>query len=98
MLELGPGEAAYHAEAGRLVAAAGWDLLLAIGPRSRGLARAAVEAGLAAEAVRTFDSSPEAAEALAGILRPGDLVLVKGSRGMRTEAAAVRIVDMFKEV
>jgi UDP-N-acetylmuramoyl-tripeptide--D-alanyl-D-alanine ligase len=97
MLELGPGEAAYHAEAGRLVADAGWDLLLTIGPRSRGLARAAIEAGLATEAVRTYDSSPEAAEALTGILRPGDLVLVKGSRGMRTEAAAARIMEIFKE-
>lgn len=97
MLELGPGESAFHEDAGRLAAAAGWDVLLAIGPRSRGLARAAVEAGLRPGAVRTFDSSPEAAEALAGILRPGDLVLVKGSRGMRTEAAAARVKELFKE-
>lgn len=97
MLELGPGEEAFHAEAGRIAAAAGWDVLLAIGPRSRALARAAVAAGLAPAAVRTFASSPEAAEALAGVLKPGDLVLVKGSRGMRTEAAADRVRDLFKE-
>jgi len=97
MLELGPGEEAFHAEAGRIAAAAGWDALWAVGPRSRAMARAALAAGMAPAAVRTFDSSLEAAEALDGFLKPGDLVLVKGSRGMRTEAAAARIADLYKE-
>jgi len=97
MLELGTGEEAFHAEAGRIAAAAGWDVLLAVGPRSRALARAAVEAGLPAAAVRTYETSLQAAEALDGILKAGDLVLVKGSRGMRTEIAAARIRELFKE-
>jgi len=61
------------------------------------MARAALAAGMAPAAGRTFDSSLEAAEALDGFLKPGDLVLVKGSRGMRTEAAAARIADLYKE-
>ncbi|MDD8027329.1 MAG: UDP-N-acetylmuramoyl-tripeptide--D-alanyl-D-alanine ligase [Acidobacteriota bacterium] len=97
MLELGPGEDAFHAEAGRIAAAAGWDVLLTIGPRSLRTAEAARTAGLDPAAIRSFASSEEAAEALERWLRPGDLVLVKGSRGMRTEIAAARIEHLFKE-
>ncbi|MCX6560392.1 MAG: UDP-N-acetylmuramoyl-tripeptide--D-alanyl-D-alanine ligase [Candidatus Aminicenantes bacterium] len=97
MLELGPGEDGFHEEAGRIAAAAGWDVLITIGPRSRHLAEAAVAGGMDPAAVRNVETSDLAAEALAGILRPGDLVLVKGSRGMRTETAAARVKDLFKE-
>jgi UDP-N-acetylmuramoyl-tripeptide--D-alanyl-D-alanine ligase len=97
MLELGPDEDGFHEEAGRIAAAAGWDVLITVGPRSRRLAEAAVAGGMDPAAVRGFETSDLAAEALDGILRPGDLVLVKGSRGMRTEIAAARVKDLFKE-
>jgi UDP-N-acetylmuramyl pentapeptide synthase len=45
-----------------------------------------------AGAVRHFDRSAEAADAMAEALREGDLVLVKGSRGTRTDVVADRIV------
>ena len=44
-------------------------------------------------ATRFFDTSEEAAEALVRFVRPGDLVLVKGSRGVHTE----KVVEALKE-
>ncbi len=83
MLELGPTEAEAHRRLGRQVAEAGAALFVAVGPLSRLAAESAREAGLAE--TRHFDTSAAAAGFLAGALRPGDLVLVKGSRGMAME-------------
>jgi UDP-N-acetylmuramoyl-tripeptide--D-alanyl-D-alanine ligase len=80
MLELGPDERALHREVGAHAAAAAVDVLVAVGP-------------LAAEMAATFDGevhlAPDAGAAGAlvrRLVRPGDLVLVKASRGVRLEA------------
>jgi UDP-N-acetylmuramoyl-tripeptide--D-alanyl-D-alanine ligase len=90
MLELGDRAVALHQDVGRHAADARVDLLLAVGgdPASA-LARAAVGAGMAPDQVHYFASSDEAADALATLVGPGDVVLVKGSRGVRTD----RVVD-----
>jgi UDP-N-acetylmuramoyl-tripeptide--D-alanyl-D-alanine ligase len=92
MLELGDSAATLHAEVGRAVARGRIDLLYAVGggPAST-LARAAVEAGMRADAVRYFTTSDEAAGAVAAAVRSGDLVLVKGSRGVRTDRVVARL-------
>ena len=46
---------------------------------------------MAASTVSHFGSSAEAAEALASQVTPGDLVLVKGSRGTRTDVVVDRL-------
>ena len=93
MLELGPGAAEMHHEAGREIAGFGVELLWGV----RGLARELIEgaraAGMSGEAARFFESSEEAGRALADEVRPGDLVLVKGSRGVHTE----RVVEALRE-
>ena len=85
MLELGPESARLHQETGREIAKAGVDLLWGV----RGLAQEIIEgarrAGMGDEALRFFDSSEDAAHALPEELREGDLVLVKGSRGVQTD-------------
>ena len=45
--------------------------------------------------VTGFESSEQGAPAIAGAVRPGDLVLVKGSRGIRTDVVADRIKAEF---
>ena len=88
MLELGPASARAHARIGTLAARAGIDLLVAVGPLSKRMAQAAAPKAprkAAATKVRHCDSSEEAATYLASEIRPGDLVLVKGSRGIRME-------------
>jgi len=85
MLELGPTEGDLHRELGRDAAATGLAALAAFGPRARLARDAAVEAGLAPpDAFHTED--PQALAAfLRERLRPGDVLLVKGSRGMKLE-------------
>jgi UDP-N-acetylmuramoyl-tripeptide--D-alanyl-D-alanine ligase len=96
MLELGTHSLALHEECGRSAAAAGLDLLVAIGgPAARALGSAAVSAGMSPGSVSCFDTSAQAQEPVVGLLRPGDLVLIKGSRGTRTDLVADRIMAEF---
>jgi UDP-N-acetylmuramoyl-tripeptide--D-alanyl-D-alanine ligase len=93
MLELGERAEQLHADVGRAAATAGLDALFAVGGApARALAEAAVTAGMPADAVRHFATSDDAAEAVTALLRDGDLVLVKGSRGIRTD----RVVERLK--
>jgi UDP-N-acetylmuramoyl-tripeptide--D-alanyl-D-alanine ligase len=92
MLELGDHAERLHTESGRLVAQSGVDVLYAIGgPAAQALATAAIEAGMSATAVSYFPSSAEAAPVIAAAVRTGDLVLVKGSRGIRTDVVVDRL-------
>jgi UDP-N-acetylmuramoyl-tripeptide--D-alanyl-D-alanine ligase len=86
MLELGPESGALHARCGRAAAAAGIERLVTVGGApAHALGAAAVAAGLPASAVQHFATSVEAAPAVAALVRSGDLVLVKGSRGIGLE-------------
>jgi len=83
MLELGPDAAALHREAGSEIAQAGIDVLWGVRGLAGELLAGAAAAGLSN--TRFFDSAEEAAASLADEVRAGDLVLVKGSRGVATE-------------
>jgi UDP-N-acetylmuramoyl-tripeptide--D-alanyl-D-alanine ligase len=93
MLELGDHAVAFHEEVGRAAAAAGVDLLFTVGGQAAvALGNAAVKAGLPRESVRHFATSDAAADAAVSEAKAGDLVLVKGSRGVRTD----RVVERMK--
>jgi UDP-N-acetylmuramoyl-tripeptide--D-alanyl-D-alanine ligase len=97
MLELGDQTAALHAELGRHAATAGLRLLVTIGGEgARRLADAAISAGMPTSAVTYFERSELAAAEVARHIRAGDLVLVKGSRGIRTDLVADRIATEFR--
>jgi UDP-N-acetylmuramoyl-tripeptide--D-alanyl-D-alanine ligase len=91
MLELGPSGPALHREVGRALAACGVQAAIAVGPLSRETAAAAREAGFAG--TRTFDSIEEAIPEALKEVRPGDVVLVKASRGIGLD----RVVAALKE-
>jgi UDP-N-acetylmuramoyl-tripeptide--D-alanyl-D-alanine ligase len=97
MLELGDAAAFFHAEAGRRVVRTRWDVLVTVGPLGLHAARAAREAGMASERVHSFAASEEAAGRILDIVGSGDLVLVKGSRGMRTDLIVESLKETLKE-
>jgi UDP-N-acetylmuramoyl-tripeptide--D-alanyl-D-alanine ligase len=93
MLELGTHAAGLHEEVGRVVAAKRIDLLYTIGGGAAArMSSAARAAGMEADCAAHFATSGQAADALVGIVREGDLVLVKGSRGIGTD----RVVERLK--
>lgn len=95
MRELGDEARAWHADCGRAAARAGVDLLVVIGGAAAdGLVDGAREAGLAASRILRFADSASAAGTVPTVVRSGDVVLVKGSRGTRTDIVA----DRLKEV
>lgn len=96
MLELGDLSLSLHQECGRQAAASRLARLITIGgPPARALGDAAVAAGLAASAVRHFDTSTDAAAAVHEVVASGDAVLVKGSRGTRTDVVVEQLVEAF---
>jgi UDP-N-acetylmuramoyl-tripeptide--D-alanyl-D-alanine ligase len=83
MLELGPDTRRIHERVGADIAALGGiDLLIGIGELGRYIASGAHSHGLACQA---FDTLEAATAALPSLLRPGDVILVKGSRGAALE-------------
>jgi UDP-N-acetylmuramoyl-tripeptide--D-alanyl-D-alanine ligase len=96
MLELGDHAVALHEDCGRAAASSGLTALFAIGGSpARALAEAAIGAGMAQESVTYFQHSADAVVAVAAYVRRGDLVLVKGSRGTRTDIVADRLAAEF---
>ncbi|MGB5879523.1 MAG: UDP-N-acetylmuramoyl-tripeptide--D-alanyl-D-alanine ligase, partial [Thermoanaerobaculia bacterium] len=81
-LELGEGAAGYHRAAGREAAELGFGPVVGVGELAREIVAGASEVdtpGL------WFEDAVEAANELRGRLEPGDVVLVKGSRGVALE-------------
>jgi UDP-N-acetylmuramoyl-tripeptide--D-alanyl-D-alanine ligase len=79
MLELGPREVAFHEEIGEHADAIGVDLLVTVGPLA-----AAMSARFGGEVHAVADAG-EAAALLPELIVPGDVVLVKASRGVGLE-------------
>ncbi len=96
MLELGDLSESLHRECGRAAAASKLSKLITIGGApARALGESAIAAGLSRAAVTHFDHSTEAAPAVASQLTSGDVVLVKGSRGTRTDLVVERLMAVF---
>jgi UDP-N-acetylmuramoyl-tripeptide--D-alanyl-D-alanine ligase len=81
MRELGPTSAALHEETGRIAAECGMALVFTVGDHGDDIARGAHAGGIAARAVHVCGTPAAAADAVIAHWRPGDAVLVKGSRG-----------------
>jgi UDP-N-acetylmuramoyl-tripeptide--D-alanyl-D-alanine ligase len=92
MLELGAHADRLHRECGAAAAAADLDWLVTVGgaPASA-LSDAARAAGMDASRIVHAATSEDAARIALERTRPGDLVLVKGSRGIRTDAVVERL-------
>lgn len=90
MLELGPEAPRFHREAGEKAVALGFAPVAGVGELSRDLTRAAAEQGAEAP---WFRNAADAADWAVGEVRAGDVVLVKGSRGVRLETVVDRLLS-----
>ena len=84
MLELGDAERQAHQMIGRRVAGVA-DTLITVGSRARTIARQAIYSGMAADQAYMVDDAPDAVPLIEEIVQPGDVVLIKGSLGMKMD-------------
>jgi len=92
MLELGPDSPNLHREAGSHAASQKVDIIVAVQGNAVEVLNGAVQAGMPASRAHFFGDSLAAAAFVADLIRPGDLLLVKGSRGVKME----RIVEALR--
>ena len=83
-----------HRRIGQTAGRGDIDLLIAIGAQARALIDAAMQERADLETA-CFSDTPSAADTLAELLRPGDAVLLKGSRGMKLETLVPAIARAF---
>lgn len=97
MLELGEAGAQMHRTCGEALAALGVEKLIGVRGLARELCAGAQAAGLNLEQACFAETPEAAAELLLHDWRSGDLILVKGSRGVRTEKIVQRLKQEFGE-
>ncbi|NOY77942.1 MAG: UDP-N-acetylmuramoyl-tripeptide--D-alanyl-D-alanine ligase [Calditrichaeota bacterium] len=93
MLELGPKSEEQHGLVGEIAAEMGTDFLLTFGEEARAIHKAALEKGLVH--AYHFEEKEDLENFLQAYLRGGDLVLVKGSRGMEMETIVRFLKDRY---
>jgi len=98
MLELGEFAAELHHEIGVLAAEAGVDSLLLLGELTQATAAGAVEGGLPLERILHFPEVEDGLEVIPGLLRDGDVVLIKGSRSTGLDRLVNRIMELEPSV
>ncbi|MDQ3014542.1 MAG: UDP-N-acetylmuramoyl-tripeptide--D-alanyl-D-alanine ligase [bacterium] len=92
MMELGQYSVEEHKKVGTR-AAESVDLLVTVGVRSRATAEAALNNGMSELNILQFETSQEAGKYMESVLKPGDIVVIKGSQSMRMERAVEEIMS-----
>jgi UDP-N-acetylmuramoyl-tripeptide--D-alanyl-D-alanine ligase len=96
MLELGPTGPAMHHAAGQALAGR-VDAVVGVGALAKEIVEGAREAGIPVASLHHFRVAADAVAALPDLVRPGDAVLVKASRGVKLEAVVDAIAARFGE-
>jgi UDP-N-acetylmuramoyl-tripeptide--D-alanyl-D-alanine ligase len=97
MLELGERAEDLHLDCGREVAESNVSLLVGVGPLGALIIEGARRAGMPEETLVVARDAAEAGEILSQRLGPGDLVLLKASRGVALEGALSAVRNHFGE-
>lgn len=85
MLELGAEKENAHLELGRYLRKQGVNLLITVGEEGKLIARGALKEGMPPDEVYNLEDNQAAGRLLLELIRPGDTVLIKGSRGVKME-------------
>ena len=95
MLELGVAAQAEHYKVGR-IAAEKADLVFSYGPNSVRILNGCITGGMPESAARAFTDRDRLVAALKQVVRPGDVLLFKGSRGMHMELVLEQFLEKEK--
>jgi UDP-N-acetylmuramoyl-tripeptide--D-alanyl-D-alanine ligase len=95
MLELGPDAPQMHRESGHVAVDEKFDVVIGVRGLAEEIVKGASDHGLPAERAIFCENSERAAQLLAGMITEGDIVLVKGSRGVKTDLVVTRLKDTF---
>jgi len=93
MLELGPEAKDLHRQAGEEIGRAGIDMIWGVRGLAQEIVSGAKQSGSCA--TRYFESSKDAAAAIVNEVKEGDLILVKGSRGVATDKIVTALREAF---
>ncbi len=96
MLELGDSSVREHRRVGKAAAGEGIDFLLTFGKMAREIAASAKSMPGGRPETQSFRSKEELSGRLSAIVSPGDVVLIKGSRGMRMEEIVTALQDKLR--
>lgn len=97
MLELGTDAAKIHREVGAEIAKSSVDIFWGVRGFANEMIEGAIEAGFNKDRARMFADSNEAADALIQEAKAGDLILVKGSRGVRTDKIVEKMIERHEK-
>ncbi|MFZ2150412.1 MAG: UDP-N-acetylmuramoyl-tripeptide--D-alanyl-D-alanine ligase [Minisyncoccia bacterium] len=95
MLELGKHTIESHKNMGKIakeILTGKDDTLIVVGPRAKSFKEGAVEAGMEAESILEFLDARQAGKFMETFVQPNDIILVKGSQGMRMERVVETIM------
>ena len=87
MLELGPEGPEMHRNCGREAARAGLETIIAVQGQAKEIAEGAAESGMERSRLHFVRDAAEAGDLLVRMVKEGDVVLIKGSRGVKLEQA-----------
>ena len=92
MFELGENTDSFHSEVGKYAAECGVDLVLAVGTYAKHIAEAAAEI-LGADKVHYYATKELLMNDIGSMISSGDVILVKGSRGMAMDQVVKKIME-----
>ncbi len=96
MMELGQFSIREHERIGALVAQCA-DILVTVGIRARGYSKGAMEAGMNPKNIFEYDDALKAGQEIQTFIKPGDVLLVKGSQSIRAERFVEEIMANPKD-
>lgn len=85
MFEMGDYSEEAHNQVGYMVSRRNIDLLITVGKKAKTIGQSALEKGLSKNQVIILENNRKVIEMLRDIIKTGDSILIKGSRGMKME-------------
>jgi len=98
MLEMGEWAATAHYGVGKFAASKGINFIIGVGENGKDIVQGAIDFGTSLNNLFSFENNSEVNEFLKGFIRIGDIILVKGSRGMKGEEIVDYIEDNIERI